>query len=66
MEQKNSIAEILELMSQPGFCVSENRIILANQAAGAMFLTPGLDILPLLHTGADVQRSAGSADAPAG
>ena len=53
MEQKNSIAEILELMSLPGFCVTENRITLANQAAGAMFLTPGLDILPLLHTGAE-------------
>lgn len=53
MEQKTNLAEILELMSQPGFCVSENCITLVNQAAKAMLLTPGQDILPLLHTGAE-------------
>ena len=52
MEQ-NNIAEILELMSQPGFCVTGNRITLANQASCAMLLTPGLDLLPLFHTGAE-------------
>ena len=52
MEQ-NNISEILELMSQPGFCVTGNRITLANQAACAMLLTPGLDILPLFHTGVE-------------
>ena len=53
MEQKTNLAEILELMSQPGFCVSGNCITLVNQAAKAMLLTPGQDVLPLLHTGAE-------------
>lgn len=51
MEEQNNALEILDRLPRPGFCVRENKIIKANQAAAALLLSPGQDIGPLMHTG---------------
>ena len=51
MENQANIQNFLELLSQPGFFVRENRITYANQAAQALLLMPGLEIDPLMNTG---------------
>lgn len=51
MENQANIQDFLELLSQPGFYVRENRITYVNQAAQALLLTPGQEIDPLLNTG---------------
>lgn len=51
MEEQRNIPGLLDQLSQPGFLVRDGRITRVNQAAGAMLLEPGQDILPLLQTG---------------
>ncbi len=51
MDKEMNAPELLEILPQPGFCVTDNQIQYANQAAGALMLAPGDDILPLLVTG---------------
>lgn len=49
MEQP--IEQMLDMMVQPGFCVRDGRIELANPAARGLLVEPGDQILPLLATG---------------
>ena len=51
MEERLDALGMLDLMVAPGFCVKDNLIIKANQAAVSMLLTPGRAIDALLHTG---------------
>ena len=51
MENQANIQNFLELLSQPGFFVRENRITYVNQAAQALLLMAGQEIDPLLNTG---------------
>lgn len=51
MEQRVDAMEFLDLMVRPGFCVQENRIIRANQAARSTGLEPGAELGPFLLTG---------------
>lgn len=51
MDQQKDIYEMMELMNRPGFCVKDHQIVKVNQAAEGLFLTPGMDIRPLLLTG---------------
>lgn len=44
---------MLDLMIRPGFCVQNNQIIYANQAAHALLLQSGMDVRELLLTGQD-------------
>ena len=53
MEQFQSAFEMLDLMTQPAFCVRGGRIIKANPAAAAYLIEAGTDIQVLLHTGAE-------------
>lgn len=52
MEQQKENLGMLDLIVRPGFCVKENKIIKCNRAAQGLFLSEGMDILPLLLTGA--------------
>lgn len=49
MEQP--IEQMLDMMVQPGFCVRNGRIALANPAARGLLAEPGDEVLPLLATG---------------
>ena len=51
MEERLDALGMLDLMVPPGFCVKDNVIIKANQAALGMLLTPGRTVADLLHTG---------------
>ncbi len=51
MEANNQLFGMLDLIPRPAFCVKENRIIHANQAAQGLLLVPGTEIRPLLLTG---------------
>lgn len=51
MENKLDAMGMLDLMICPGFCVKDNIIVKANQAAEGRLLLPGTDIRPLLLTG---------------
>ena len=51
MEERLDALGMLDLMVRPGFCVKENIIVKANQAALNLMLSPGQDISDLLHTG---------------
>ena len=51
MEEQMNICDLLELAAQPGFCVREGRILHVNQAAQALLLSAGQEILPMLETG---------------
>lgn len=42
---------ILDLLIRPGFCVKNNQIVYANQAAQALLIIPGTDVRELLLTG---------------
>lgn len=56
MEEQKNIQEFLELVSQPGFCVKDGRILHVNQAARALMLTPGQEMESLLQTGTEEYR----------
>lgn len=51
MEEAQDIRSILDYMIQPGFLVKDNIIIAVNEGAKALFLAPGMELLPLLITG---------------
>lgn len=51
MEERLGALGMLDLMVHPGFCVKDNVIIQANQAAASLMLTPGRTVTELLHTG---------------
>lgn len=54
MERDNF--QLLDLMPEPAFCVTQGVIHKANTAAQALSLTPGTEILPLLLTGQEEYR----------
>lgn len=49
-EQKNALG-MLDLLTVPGFCVKENRIIKVNAAAAALLLEEGMEVSSLLSSG---------------
>lgn len=51
MEQPNDTMEMLDLLTQPGFCVRDCLIQKVNRAAQLYLLTPGMDVRELLLTG---------------
>lgn len=51
MEETKDMLGILDYMIQPGFLVKDNRIIQTNDGAKALYLSAGMDVEPLLHTG---------------
>ena len=53
MENRQNLLGLIDLMICPGFCVKDNQIIQVNDAAKRMLLEPGMEILPLLATGAE-------------
>lgn len=53
MEVKKEENGFLDLLTQPGFCVKENRITAVNQAAQCLLVNAGTDVRELLHTGAE-------------
>lgn len=57
MDQFHSAADMLNLMTQPAFCVREGSIIKVNPAAAAFLIETGTDIYTLLHTGAEEYAS---------
>ena len=57
MEEKNDALGILDLMIQPGFLVKDNRITAVNEAAKALFLAPGMELMSLLRNGQEEYRN---------
>lgn len=53
MEDRNDVLAMLDLMLQPGFCVSAGTIIKVNQAAQGLCLRTGGEIGPMLKTGVE-------------
>ena len=51
MEKRLDAFGMLDLMVRPGFCVKDNTIVYANQAAVALTVTPGTNVSSLLRTG---------------
>lgn len=51
MQPIDYIANMLEMLDHPAFCVSDGIISAANQAALARFLVPGMPVSPLLFSG---------------
>lgn len=51
MEHTQNIRSILDYMIQPGFWVTDNKITAVNEAASALFLSPGMELLPMLKNG---------------
>lgn len=51
MEEQRNIQALLEQVPQPGFCVRSGQIFHVNQAAKALLLAPGQEIIPLLKSG---------------
>lgn len=56
MEMQNKNIPMLELLLRPAFCVSGGKITKINQAAAPYLLCEGMDIMPLLATGAEEYR----------
>ena len=55
-EQKDTLG-MLDLILRPGFTVENQRIVKVNQAAQGYFLSEGMDLMPLLLTGAEEYAS---------
>ena len=53
MEQVQNALGMLDLMTQPAFCVRDGKIIKVNPAAAAFLIENGTNIQSLLHTGAE-------------
>ncbi len=51
METNKDYFGMLDLISRPAFCVKENHILHANQAAQGLLLVPGTEISSMLLTG---------------
>ena len=56
MEMQPNMLDVLSLVPQPGFCVSQGAITHVNQAAQALLLKAGQEILPLLHSSQEEYR----------
>ena len=56
MEERKDALGMLDLITAPGFCVSDNQIIKVNTAAAALFFAEGMDVLQLLSSGAEEYR----------
>lgn len=52
MEEQKEQFRLLDMMSQPVFCVKDNRIIMSNAAARQLLLAENDEIRPLLGSGA--------------
>lgn len=59
VEEKENL-NMLDLMLRPGFCVRDGKIVKVNQAAEGFFLSVGMELAPLLHTGAEEYRNFSS------
>ena len=55
-EQKDTLG-MLDLILRPGFTVENQRIVKVNQAAQGYFLSEGMELMPLLLTGAEEYAS---------
>ena len=53
MDQFQNALEMLDLMTQPAFCVYEGKIIKVNPAAAPFLIETGTAVDSLLHTGAE-------------
>ncbi len=51
MEQGKEIAQLLDFISSPAFCVENDTVTAANQDAQRLNVAPGCPIASLLHTG---------------
>lgn len=56
MEETKDTLGILDYMIQPGFLVKDNRIVSINEGAKALFLSVGMEVDSLLHTGKEEYR----------
>lgn len=57
MEEKKDMLGFLDYMIQPGFFVKNNIITEVNEAARGCFLSPGMELEPLLGTGLEEYRA---------
>jgi signal transduction histidine kinase len=53
MDAQKDTMILLDLMLRPGFCVRSGRITHVNQAAESYLLSAGMELAPLLQTGAE-------------
>lgn len=51
MEQPTQLNHMLDLMTQPGFCVRDGRILQVNPAARGLLIEPGTEVRALIATG---------------
>ena len=51
MEETKGAPDLLDLMVQPGFYVEDCTIVRLNAAAEGLFLSPGMDVRPLIDSG---------------
>lgn len=51
MEKQTDALGLLDLITCPGFCAKDNRILKVNPAGQGLFLEEGTEVLPLLLTG---------------
>lgn len=56
MEEQKDTLGMLDLVTAPGFCVKENRIVKVNAAAAGLLLAPDMELEPLLRTGQEEYR----------
>lgn len=56
MEERKDALGLLDCITAPGFCVSDNRIIKVNAAAAALFFEEGMDIMQMLPSGMEEYR----------
>ena len=55
-EQKNALG-MLDLLTAPGFCVKENKIIKVNAAAAALLFEEGMDVSAMLSSGSSEYKA---------
>ena len=53
MDREMDSLGMLDLMVRPGFCVKDKKIVKCNAGAQALLFEPGMEITPLLATGAE-------------
>lgn len=51
MQNTADAMDLLDLMTQPSFCVNEHKILKVNPAAAALLLAPGMEVSEILCTG---------------
>ena len=57
MDKQRNSPDMINLMVCPGFCVADNKIIRVNDAAGRLFLSPGMAVEDLITRGLAEYRS---------